>query len=390
MRYVMNRSSESSRLVRAGAAALVAAGILLADLDRAQAQLPEAPPAPAADTVQQGREAPGDTVEATERVLVPFAYYTPETRIAVGGVAGFYRRLEPQLPLSSLVGSVTGTTRKQFSTELRLEGFLPRGRWVQGGLELRQFPDRFFGVGPGTPDDAEEAYTSRIAVADARVQRSVAGDLRAGLQLRFRWEEVIKMEEDGLLASGTLTASEGGRWMGVGVVATLDSRDDLLYPRTGGYGEVLGLVWPEALGSSTGYREGLVDVRRYVPLRESSALAFRVTAEAAGGDVPALLHPRLGGSRRLRGYYEGRLRDRALASAQAEVRFPVRGRLGAALFAEAGQVAPRFGDLALSDPEYAVGGGLRFRVTRGGVRLRVDYATGRRGSGVYMTVGEAF
>jgi len=107
-------------------------------------------------------------------------------------------------------------------------------------------------------------------------------------------------------------------------------------------------------------------------------------------EVPVLLLPALGGRERLRGYYEGRVRDRVAASAQGEVRFPVWRRIGAVAFGEVGQVAPRLGDLTSVRPEMSAGAGLRFRLGEEAARIRVDFAAGRKGSGLYLTIGEAF
>jgi pimeloyl-ACP methyl ester carboxylesterase len=325
----------------------------------------------------------------TDRVILPFLFHAPETKLGGGAVAAGYRRLARDLPSSSVLVAATFTARRQLSLEAETEIHRRGGGRVDASARFSHFPDRFFGVGPDTPDGAEEAFTSRNVDLRLRVQRQVRPGLRVGPQARFRWEELAEVEEGGLLAGGTLTGAEGGSWLGLGAVATLDRRDNVLQPRQGVHAVASFLEFPGGVGS-TGYRQGMLDLRRFLPLGEASTVAFRTTLQGAGGDVPVLLLPALGGRDRLRGYYDGRFRDRVLASAQGEVRFPVWRRLGAAAFGEVGQVAPRLGDLASGRPEMSAGAGLRFRLGEDAARIRVDYAVGRKGSGLYLTLGEVF
>jgi hypothetical protein len=345
----------------------------------------EGPGPEAGDGSVEGEAAP----PPTERVILPVLLYTPETKLGGGAVAAGYRRLQPDLPVSSLLGAVTVTARRQISLGAVSQLHRPGGGRVDASVRFEHFPDRFFGVGPGTPDEAEEAYTSRSFDAKLRGQRQVAPGLRVGLQATFRWEDVVETEETGSLAAGDLTAPDGGRWFGVGAVATFDTRDHVVNPRRGVYAELSALAYPEAFGT-TGYRSAVLDARGFLPLGAASTLAFRAYLNGSGGEVPVLLLPSLGGRERLRGYYDGRVRDRVAGAAQGEVRFPLWGRFGGVAFAEAGQVGPRLGDLASGQTELSAGAGLRFRLGGEAAPIRADFAVGRRGSGLYLTIGEAF
>lgn len=325
----------------------------------------------------------------TNRIILPFAFYTPETKLGVGAVAAGYRRIEPELPPSSVVSAVIVTVRRQISIDALSELHRPGGERVDAEAGFSHFPDLFLGVGPNTPDAAEEAFTSRKAQLRLRLQRQVRPALRVGPQATFRWEDVVETEEEGRLATGDLIGAAGGRWFGWGALSTYDTRDHVLHPRRGTYLEVSALWFPGALGT-TGYRRGVVDVRRFAPLGSRGTLAYRAHVAGSGGDVPVLLLPALGGSERLRGYYEGRLRDRFAGSFQGEFRFPLWWRFDGAAFAEVGQVAGGLSDLLSGRLEGSAGAGLRYRVSEDGARIRFDFAVGRRGSGLYLTLGEAF
>jgi outer membrane translocation and assembly module TamA len=92
----------------------------------------------------------------------------------------------------------------------------------------------------------------------------------------------------------------------------------------------------------------------------------------------------------MRGYPEGRYRDRAHYALQGEWRFPLFRRLGGAAFATAGDVAPKLDAFDLRDPKLSAGAGLRFRLTDEGAALRFDVAVTRDGMSYYAIVLQAF
>ena len=99
----------------------------------------------------------------------------------------------------------------------------------------------------------------------------------------------------------------------------------------------------------------------------------------------------LGGTRRMRGYYEGRFRDLKSLLFQAEYRNIIQGRFGYTLFASVGAVSHEISDFHDSPLRYAAGAGLRFRIDRKEkLNLRLDVALGKSSQALYFTIGEAF
>ena len=87
--------------------------------------------------------------------------------------------------------------------------------------------------------------------------------------------------------------------------------------------------------------------------------------------------PEAGGDVRLRGYYQGRYRDRNLLSFQLELRQTVYRSHGLAAWIGAGNVFPSFGDLDIKNtlPTYGAG----YRLSFLGLVLRLDAGFGLRG-----------
>jgi outer membrane protein assembly factor BamA len=103
---------------------------------------------------------------------------------------------------------------------------------------------------------------------------------------------------------------------------------------------------------------------------------FVATSQMDGRRVPLYLQPALGGANTLRGYPDYRFHDRHLAVVNAEGRFALFAHVDAAVFADAGGVSPRIGDLALDHRSY--GGGVRLHTGTATV-ARFDVARGSEG-----------
>jgi hypothetical protein len=118
--------------------------------------------------------------------------------------------------------------------------------------------------------------------------------------------------------------------------------------------------------------------------------AAQAYAEATVGTAPFQLLPRLGGNDRMKGYHEGRFRDRVYWTVQAEYRVPLLWRLKAAAFGAIGETGPGLGAELMNEVEAAVGLGGRFRFTDDGLHGRLDVAYSRTGLEFYIALGEAF
>jgi hypothetical protein len=95
-----------------------------------------------------------------------------------------------------------------------------------------------------------------------------------------------------------------------------------------------------------------------------------------GGSVPFYLQPSLGGLNTLRGYTDYRFHDDHMVLAQAEMRLKLMTHVDFAVFGDAGNVAPRRGDLNFDKRSYGVG----FRMhTRRETFALLDMAKGDEG-----------
>ena len=181
---------------------------------------------------------------------------------------------------------------------------------------------------------------------------------------------------------------------GVGPLLLYDNRDNILSTFRGSYLEGSALFNGGALGSNNTFSRFQVDARHFRPLlaSEKTILALQVVAQFHAGYVPFRELANLGGSNQLRGYYEGRYRDRQLLAAQAEIRQHLFGRFNGAVFGGIGQVGNSLSSFDEGGLKAAGGAGIRFQFNRRDrLNARLDYGVGRGGSSVvYFSIGEAF
>jgi hypothetical protein len=247
----------------------------------------------------------------------------------------------------------------------------------------------YFGLGVGSMRDERSAFRLNQAYADAEVTARPVRWLAVGAGLGY--QDYQEREPQGRAPAITtrfdpVTAPRLGvepaylRAQASAAVLWLETPG---YSRRGGRYQVTYQAFEPTRGGGGAF--GLVrsDVVQHIPvLRETWVLSLRARTDSVTGDAanaPYFLLPYLGSGTTLRGYATGRFRDRHTALFTGEWRWmPNRLGLDMALFADAGTVAPTFGDLAWRDLKVDVGIGARFHSPSTTV-LRVDLARGSEG-----------
>ena len=342
-----------------------------------------------------------DTLSST-LVPVPVIFYQPETGFGFGATAVYSYYMgraadakdgKPILP-STIAPVALYTTKKQIIVALRAELF-PIGSpdRLLGEAAFMKFPNKFWGIGNETPDALEEDYTPIAISLLAEGQMEMVRNWYFGLSARFAHRELKEVEPGGLLDSGSVPGAEDGNLIGLGLLFTYDTRRNVWYPRSSSLHQLRATLYDGTFGSDYEYLFVSLDLRRYLPFFGTHVLALRAYGAGTTSSPPFDVMPQLGGDQLLRGYFQGRYRDLDLVALQAEYRFPVWWRFGAAVFGGAGQVTPEIEAFLLNAFHTAAGFGVRFLLAEEqGVHLRADFAWGlnKETSGFYFSIGEAF
>jgi hypothetical protein len=262
-------------------------------------------------------------------------------------------------------------------------------RHLNFGIEFSRFPGPFYGIGPRTPQAAEELFTPRTFALEFTAQREVRPHLFVQLGLHLLHASIVDPVPGGLLIADTIPGSTGYTNVAPELGLVFDSRDQLFNPESGAFIEGLVRVNLPPLGGSTGYQRFRLDARVYRPVRPGSVLAMEAAFEGTSGTVPFEELPQLGGSA-LRAYVYGRWRDRVALRGQAEWRRKVFWRVGAVAFLGAGVIGPGVWSLGPVRPTY--GAGFRFNLsTKENANFSMDYARGQEGaSALSFGFAEAF
>ena len=333
-------------------------------------------------------------------VLAPIAYYEPQTNFGfgVGSKLLFkFKRAQEQTRTSNLPAAISYTLNGQFFFESSYTVFFPEEKYLlRGNLDFSNFPQGYYGIGNGTTEDDRTDIAFKQFLFEPLLLRKVYDKLFLGGGIRYnRIFDTVLEEDTELLPGGfNLQDSLGSTSAGLEFAATWDSRDNVLNAQRGLLVEFTQGFYGTSFGGTNSFELTKLDVRRYQRLSDRSTLAYNAFGRHTWNDAPAQELSTLGGPTLLRGFQEGRFRDRVAFFSQLEYRYQGRGRLGFVAFAGAGQVADRVNDFTIGDFRYSVGGGLRIMIVPSErLNLRFDYAAGLGPSAdrnFYLGIAEAF
>ena len=324
---------------------------------------------------------------------LPVVYYQPETRL-VGGAAVVLNFRFPGDSIgarpSSLVNGISYTQNRQFQIYSNFNVFYKNALYyLYGELGYYKFSYKFFGT--ANRDVPEEVYGVDYSRIKANLVRRVFPHVYAGIGYQYEDYRIKDLVDGRTLESGIIPGGRGSKTAGLGFQFLYDSRDSVLYPNKGVFATVSTMHNDAELGGDRSFSRYVLDVAYYQTLRPRYILALNSYNSFIVGNAPFQQQSLVGGNKKMRGYYEGRYLDKNLVVGQAEMRFPIKGRIGAAVFGGAALLGNDAQFLRTGTPIFAGGGGIRFNAIRKDhLNIRLDYAIGRESSGLYLVFGEAF
>lgn len=326
---------------------------------------------------------------------LPIVFFTPETDWAGGAVSlvTFRFKDEPESSRGSQFQfGGAYTQRDQLLLYLPFQLYKNNEKFYAfGELGYYKYSYRFFGVGSDLPDENEELYSVDFPRIRLNFTQLVRPKWYVGVRYWYDGYDIVQVEEEGLLDRGEITGENGGNVSSLGFISLYDSRNNYNYPTSGTYLEVLALPNYKITGSDFEFTRYSIDYVTYLS-KQKNVLALNLYGASTVGDPPFNELGLIGGLRRMRGFFEGRFRDRNIALAQVEYRRELFWKFGMVAFAGIGTVASTISDYSLSNVKRSGGVGIRFRLDDNEkINVRCDFGYGQDGnSGVYLTIGEAF
>jgi len=177
---------------------------------------------------------------------------------------------------------------------------------------------------------------------------------------------------------------------GAGVTLSYDSRDVLTNPHRGIYASVTQCFRPKFIGNRYAFSSTSIQFDAYRCPWHGAILACDVRAELNFGHPSWHMMAKTGGTHFMRGYYEGRYRDKHMTAAQVELRQHVWRRIGVVAWCGAATVFSRLSDVMLSRLLPNAGVGYRWEFKKD-VNVRFDIGFGKSGQrGFMFGINEAF
>jgi outer membrane protein assembly factor BamA len=325
----------------------------------------------------------------------PVAFYSPETKLGFGLAGSYSFRFKNQADTtfpSQITFGAAYTTNGQVLLYAPFRLYALNQKLVAyGELGYYRYTYNFYGIGNAIPSNYSEKYLSYFSRFRLNVLYEIKPHLYFGPRIWFEQQDIRNFESGKLIDTASINGSRGSTTPGFGFTINLDYRDNLFYPRKGLFSEIAIQTFQKTLGSNFVWTRYLADVSKYFPISKRSVLAFNGLIDINTGNPPFTLMASLGGTKRMRGYYEGRFRDNNSVLFQSEFRSPLIGRFGFTIFGSIGAVASRINEFSSANIRSTLGTGLRFRIDRKEkLNLRLDIAAGKNSTALYFTVGEAF
>ena len=223
-------------------------------------------------------------------------------------------------------------------------------------------------------------------------QKEVSEDLFVGAKFTYLDVTTSIHRDEPLFPDAEIPRAEfDAKLSMVGPIVSYDLRDSSLNTQNGLLLSASLMFADDAIGSDFNYDKLLAAANVYRQLRPGTVVAGRASLCRVSGGAPFFDMCMFGASSDLRGYDSGKFRDNASWAVQAEIRQHLSGKFGIVGFAGFGGTAPSLLDIDETEFLPSGGVGLRFMpVKAANTNVRVDYAWGKDGGALYISVGEAF
>lgn len=319
--------------------------------------------------------------------------YSNDTKLSLGIIgAALYR--------TALGDSITKQSDVTLYTEVSITGyynigirgnhFSPRNSYrANYKLSFKSLPTYFWGIGYDNNhlDSNEREYLHLETSFDGSIEWHVLPNFYIGPSAQFNYtkatdvvDEVYDMWEQQRLSPLSL---------GLGVNFTYDTRDCITYPMNGWYAALQQRFFPRGIGNKNAFSSTEFTLANYFGLWKGGTMAWRLHGLFTYGNTPWSMMATLGGSTTMRGYYEGRYRDKCAADVVVELRQHVWRRNSIVVWVGAGSVFSSPKELQMREilPNFGIGYRWEFKHR---VNVRLDIGFGKGESGVVFNINEAF
>lgn len=249
-------------------------------------------------------------------------------------------------------------------------------------------PNYYWGVGfdNGFNDANKSKFKQLTAKIEADWVWRVATNTYVGPAIEFSYNSADNIHNP-ILWTGYSTTTFS---YGIGAKGSYDTRDNLTAPTKGMYADVSLMAYPGFLFNKYAFGNIELAYSVYTKVWKGGILAARIHGTfSIGHDVPWGMLATFGGMKNMRGYYDGRYRDRDEMDLTVELRQHVWRRNGIVIWGGIGEVFPNFKSMRARWILPSWGLGYRWEFKKN-INIRVDMGFGRKSSNFIFSINEAF
>lgn len=317
--------------------------------------------------------------------------YSNDTKLSIGLLgAALYK--------SGDRDSVTSQSNASLYTEFSITGYYnvgirgyhytPADKWrFTYKVSFSSMPTYFWGIGYDVArhDDNKTKFLQLNSEVKASFDYRLPGNWFVGPALHFNYSKATDSDDYQLWNGERLRTLN----YGVGFNLYFDSRDCLTAPHCGWYVGAEQRFYPRFLMNKSAFSSTDITLSHYFGAWRDAIIAINLHGLFTYGNTPWSMLASVGGSHTMRGYYEGRYRDKNAVDLTVELRQHIWHRSSAVLWAGAGSVFSNFKNLQSRKilPNFGVGYRWEFKKN---VNVRLDFGLGKGESGVVFNINEAF
>ncbi len=318
-------------------------------------------------------------------------YYSSDTKFGIGLVAaGLYRtsKTDTLLPPSEVSLYLKATTSMFFQFGVRGNHIFPHdAARINYDVNFASIATKFWGIGyyNNVVDDNEAKYKYLNSQARANFVWRMAEGFYVGPMATFDYVNGRDFHKDWLWEDQDDRTFN----MGVGFTLQYDTRDFLSNAFRGFYIRLDQIFHPRGIGNHYAFTLTEFTMSSYHRIWNGGILAGNFHTRLTYGNTPWGMLSTFGGSDNMRGYFEGRYRDKGEFDFCLELRQHVWHRNGVVVWGGCGMVFPRISAMRwkMLLPNYGVGYRWEFKKR---VNVRLDLGFGKHQTGVIFSINEAF
>lgn len=332
----------------------------------------------------------------SQQTLLPLVFYTPETSLA-GGVIWIKNLWPVKEGYNSYLQSYfVYTSQKQTLLDLTPHIYFNQGEQeVSANISYSYYPNKYFGTPAQHLSSPESEIENNLNISLSGTHNFYS-QIYGRLFTQWRDLTIAETESGGLLEQQL--EKNGYRHLkspSLGVGLDWDSRNLPQSPTNGAWIRLQTQkrwVKDQDSSRSKNFESTDLDARIYNSLSDHLVLANQLMIGAlSDSEIPFQFLYTIGGTQRLRGYYQGQYMGRWIAMNQNELRGTWGDRRGWSVFIAAAQLGDNQQELVRAATLLAGGAGVNYIIDPSNrIKLKIDLAVSRENSGVYFVLGESF